>query len=65
MSARSQFPAEQTARGEFIRQEDAFREWIRADGSTAFAPEPGRYHLYISLACPWACRTLIVRPRSA
>jgi glutathionyl-hydroquinone reductase len=61
MSARSQFPAEQTARGEFIRQEDAFREWIRADGSTAFAPERGRYHLYISLACPWACRTLIVR----
>ncbi|MFB3117246.1 MAG: glutathione S-transferase family protein, partial [Myxococcota bacterium] len=34
---------------------------VRADGSTAFAPEAGRYHLYVSLACPWAHRTLIVR----
>lgn len=57
----SQFPDEATEDGEFERQEDAFRDWVRADGSTAFAPEPGRYHLYISLACPWAHRTLIVR----
>lgn len=40
---------------------DEIRAWIRADGSTAFTPEPGRYHLYVSLACPWAHRTLIVR----
>src|SRR5690606_3815250 len=47
--------------GRFVRQESAFRNWVRADGSTAFAPEPGRYHLYVSLACPWAHRTLIAR----
>ena len=47
--------------GSFQRQEDAFRSWVRRDGSTPFAPEEGRYHLYISLACPWAHRTLIVR----
>ncbi len=40
---------------------DEIRAWIRANGSTAFTPEPGRYHLYVSLACPWAHRTLIVR----
>jgi glutathionyl-hydroquinone reductase len=55
------FADEQSSEGEFERQEDVFRDWIRADGSTAFAVEAGRYHLYISLACPWACRTLIVR----
>src|ERR1044071_7198809 len=58
---RSQFPAEQTTTGDFKRQEDAFRQWVRRDGSTPFAPTPGRYHLYVSLACPWAHRTLIVR----
>jgi putative glutathione S-transferase len=47
--------------GEFIRKDAAFRSWILADGSTGFAPAPGRYHLYVSLACPWAHRTLIVR----
>lgn len=61
MATRSQFPEEQTHAGEFQRQEDEFRDWVRKDGSTAFAPEAGRYHLYISLACPWASRTLIVR----
>ena len=47
--------------GRFVRQESAFRNWISPDGSTGFKPEPGRYHLYISYACPWAHRTLIVR----
>lgn len=47
--------------GRFVRQESSAREWIRADGSTRFAPEKGRYHLYVSLACPWAHRTLIAR----
>lgn len=61
MSVRSQFPDEQTDQGDFQRQDDEFRDWVRADGSTPYAPEPGRYHLYISLACPWAHRTLIVR----
>ena len=61
MAAKSQFPGEQSASGEFERQPDEFREWIRADGSTPYPPQAGRYHLYISLACPWAHRTLIVR----
>jgi len=47
--------------GRFVRKQSAFRDWIRADGSTRFAPEAGRYRLYVSLACPWAHRTLIVR----
>jgi putative glutathione S-transferase len=61
MTARAQFPKEQSEEGEFKRQDDAFREWVRADGTTSYAPASGRYHLYISLACPWASRTLIVR----
>jgi putative glutathione S-transferase len=47
--------------GRFERKESTFRDWVRADGSTAFLPEAGRYHLYVSLACPWAHRTLLVR----
>ena len=61
MNQTGQFPDEQSTEGEFERQDDAFREWIRADGSTPFPPETGRYHLYVSLACPWAHRTLIAR----
>lgn len=56
-----QFPSEQTASGEFQRQEDAFREWISNDGSTPYPAAAGRYHLYVSLACPWASRTIIFR----
>lgn len=47
--------------GAFIRPETQFRGWVRADGSTPYRPEPGRYHLYVSYACPWAHRTLIMR----
>lgn len=47
--------------GEFVRTEAVFRNWITADGSSGYPAEPGRYHLYVSLACPWAHRTLIVR----
>jgi putative glutathione S-transferase len=57
----SQFPDEASAEGAFERQEDAFRDWISADGSTAFPAVAGRYHLYVSLACPWASRAVIVR----
>jgi putative glutathione S-transferase len=57
----SHLPFEQTAAGEFQRQEDAFREWISNDGSTPYPAAAGRYHLYISLACPWASRTFIFR----
>jgi len=61
MTAKAQFPSEQTEDGEFERQEDAFRDWVSADGSTTYPAVAGRYHLYVSLACPWASRTLIVR----
>lgn len=53
--------------GRFIRSESQFRNWVTADGragpsgEAGFKAEPGRYHLYVSLACPWAHRTLIVR----
>ncbi len=53
--------------GEFVRQDSAFRNWVTADGSPGpsgeggFRAESGRYHLYVSLACPWAHRTLIFR----
>ncbi|MEW5895073.1 MAG: glutathione S-transferase family protein [Candidatus Omnitrophota bacterium] len=47
--------------GKFIREESGFRDWVKADGSTPFTPEPDRYHLYVSLACPWAHRALIFR----
>ncbi len=47
--------------GAFVRQENAFRNRITADGSSGYKAEPGRYHLYVSLACPWAHRAMIVR----
>jgi putative glutathione S-transferase len=48
-------------RGRWLRQESVFRGSVKADGSSVFKAEPDRYHLYVSLACPWAHRTLIVR----
>jgi glutathionyl-hydroquinone reductase len=53
--------AETTADGRFVRQANAFRERITADGSSGYTAEPGRYQLYVSLACPWAHRQIIVR----
>ena len=47
--------------GRFVRSESQFRDWVSADGSSPFKAEAGRYHLYVSLACPWAHRTLIFR----
>jgi len=52
---------QEDSQGKFIRPSTTFRNWIKADGSSDYAPESGRYHLYISLACPWAQRTLIMR----
>ncbi|MFT5195508.1 MAG: putative glutathione S-transferase [Cellvibrionaceae bacterium] len=49
------------ADGRFRRKDAAFRDWIKADGSTPYTPEAGRYHLYIANACPWAHRTMIFR----
>src|SRR6266436_1681825 len=56
-----QFALETSESGEFQRQEDAFHEWISNDGSTLYPAVAGRYHLYVSLACPWASRTVIFR----
>ncbi len=56
-----ELPQETSAEGAFVRQESAFRRWVTADGSSGFPAAPGRYHLYVSYACPWAHRTLIVR----
>ncbi len=53
--------AYEAATGEFIRKESLFRGSVTADGSSGFRAEADRYHLYVSLACPWAHRTLIVR----
>ncbi|MBE9196426.1 glutathione S-transferase family protein [Synechocystis sp. LEGE 06083] len=53
--------------GRFVRQDSQFRHWITPNGSpgpsgnAGFKAEAGRYHLYVSLACPWAHRTLIFR----
>lgn len=55
------------AKGGFVRQQSQFRNWVTADGAAGpsgtggFAAAAGRYHLYVSLGCPWACRTLMVR----
>jgi putative glutathione S-transferase len=49
------------ASGEFRRQNSAFRDRVTADGSSGYPAEAGRYHLYVSLACPWASRALLVR----
>jgi putative glutathione S-transferase len=56
----AQFPDEQVD-GAFARQEDAFTGWVTADGRSGYPAAAGRYHLYVSLACPWAHRTIIVR----
>jgi putative glutathione S-transferase len=58
---KAQFPSETSASGAFVRQAYSIRDRITADGSSGFRAEPGRYHLYVSLACPWAHRAIIVR----
>jgi putative glutathione S-transferase len=61
MSAQTTGSKETDARGRFVRQPNAFRSVITADGSGDLPAEPGRYHLYVSLACPWAHRSIITR----
>lgn len=48
-------------KGEFVRPPSTFRNFVTADGSSGFSAEANRYHLYVSLACPWAHRTLTTR----
>lgn len=52
---------QEDSQGKFIRPSTTYRNQITADGSSGFPAEAGRYHLYISWACPWACRTAIMR----
>jgi putative glutathione S-transferase len=55
------------SKGRFVRTESQYRNWVTRDGSAGpsgragFRAEPGRYHLYVAFACPWAHRTLIMR----
>ena len=64
---RDQWYDTESTGGKFVRSEAVFRNWVTADGAagptgdSGFRAEPGRYHLYVSLACPWAHRTLIFR----
>ena len=63
----TQFYSQKSKDGSFQRPETTFRNWITPDGAPGpsgtggFAAEAGRYHLYVSYACPWAHRTLIFR----
>ena len=59
--SQAQFPQEQTEDGHYDRQEDEFRDWVTDDESSGYPSAKGRYHLYVSWACPWAHRTIIVR----
>ncbi|MDL4819176.1 glutathione S-transferase family protein [Actinomadura opuntiae] len=53
--------AQEVERGRFVRQPNRFTDRITADGSSGYPAEPGRYRLFVSYACPWAHRSLIVR----
>ncbi len=61
MSSKAELPTEINRRGAFVRQRYIFQDRITADGSSGFTAEAGRYHLYVSYACPWANRAIIVR----
>jgi len=61
MAGTAQFPDEQTDQGAFKRQADSFQHWVTEDGKSGYQAAKGRYHLYVSWACPWAHRTIIVR----
>ena len=60
-TAPADIAGEQADDGSFRRKDSLFRDWVRADGSTSYPAEAGRYHLYVSSACPWAHRTIIYR----
>jgi glutathionyl-hydroquinone reductase len=60
-SAGVQFKEKTGDDGAFTRQPSRFRNWVSPDGSTRYPAQRGRYHLYVSWACPWAHRTIIGR----
>jgi len=57
----AQFSSETSTRGEWVRQPNHFTDRVTADGASGYPVESGRYHLIVSLACPWAHRAIIVR----
>ncbi|MGH4012676.1 MAG: glutathione S-transferase family protein [Pseudonocardiaceae bacterium] len=59
--ATAQFSSETSTRGDWVRQGNRFTDRITADGNSKWPVEPGRYRLVVSLACPWAHRSVIVR----
>jgi glutathionyl-hydroquinone reductase len=59
--SQAQFAAETGTDGRWVRQRNAFTDRVTADGSSGYPVQPGRYHLIVSLACPWAHRSVIVR----
>ncbi len=61
MAGRFTLDREVAEDGRFVRQESVFRRRVTADGSSGFPAASGRYHLYVSLACPWSHRAVIVR----
>ena len=61
MTTKAQFPPSRPTTGASSRQEDHFRSWVSADGRSGFPAVAGRYQLFVSLACPWAHRTIIMR----
>ena len=61
MHTQPPLPDERSADGSFERQEDAFRDRVTRDGFSGYPAVAGRYHLYVSLACPWAHRIFIIR----
>ena len=52
MTIKAQFPDEQSVEGAFTRQPDAFQDWVTSNGSSGYPAATGRYHLYVSWACP-------------
>ena len=58
MEVKARTTLEEHRNGTFVRKDAVFRNWI-SESSERFKPESGRYHLYISYCCPWACRTLM------
>merc|ERR1712000_161068 len=61
MSSITDWVSKDDKSGEFKRQVSAFRDSISREAGAKYPPEKGRYHLYVSYACPWAHRTLIAR----
>lgn len=61
MTSRAELPQEMGTGGRFVRQSSQFRDWVERSDDARYPAAAGRYHLYVSYACPWAHRTIILR----